>query len=96
PRSELKIIFPNYFPAFRDISVDEKGRIFLRTYEKVKDKENFFYFDVFDSEGKHIAKVPMFVSLNRPFVWKNNKLYTVDEDEEGFQVVKRYKVTWKY
>ena len=96
PRSRYKIIFPNYFPAFRDISVDEKGRIFLRTYEKVKDKENFFFFDVFDSEGKYIAKIPMLVSLNRPFVWKNNKLYTIEEDEDGFQFVKRYKVTWKY
>jgi hypothetical protein len=96
PRSALKIIFPKYFPAFRDISVDEKGRIFLRTYEKVKDKENFFYFDVFNSEGKYIAKIPMLVSLNRSFVWKKNKLYSIEEDEEGFQMVKRYKVTWKY
>ncbi|UCE21710.1 MAG: 6-bladed beta-propeller [Candidatus Aminicenantes bacterium] len=95
PMTRNKIIFPNYFPAFMDISVDEKGRIFLRTYERVKDKESFFYFDVFNSEGKYIAKVLMLVSLNRPFVWKKNKLYTIEEDEEGFQMVKRYEVTWK-
>ena len=96
PRFGLKIIFPKYFPAFWDISVDEKERIFVRTYERVKNKERFFYFDVFDSEGKHIVKVPMLVSLNRPFVWKKNKLYTIEEDEDGYQYVKRYKVTWKY
>ncbi|MDH5706622.1 MAG: 6-bladed beta-propeller [Candidatus Aminicenantes bacterium] len=96
PNFGFKIIFPKYFPAFRDISVDEKGRIFLGTYERVENKENFFYFDIFDSEGKYIAKVPMLVSLNRPFVWKKNKLYTIEEDEEGFQMVKRYKVTWRY
>jgi hypothetical protein len=30
----------------------------------------------------------------RPRVWKKKKLYTIEEDEEGFQVVKRYKVKW--
>jgi len=25
----------------------------------------------------------------------DNKIYTVEEDEEGYQVVKRYKVIWK-
>ena len=29
-------------------------------------------------------------------VWKKQKLYTIEEDEEGYQVVKRYKVNWKY
>lgn len=94
PNFGYKVIFPNHFPAFSDMSVDEKGRIFLRTYERVKNKENFFYFDVFDTEGKYIAKVPIFVSLNRPFVWKKNKLYIIEEDEEGFQIVKRYEVKW--
>lgn len=95
PRSRSKIIFPNHFPAFNDISVDEEGRVFLRTYERVKDKENFYYFDVFDSEGKYIAKVPMSARLNSASVWKKNKLYTIEEDEEGFQVVKRYEVIWR-
>ena len=96
PRPRSRIIFPNYFPAFNDISIDEKGRIFIRTYESVKNKDNSFYFDVFDSEGKYIAKIPISVKLNSASVWKNNKLYTIEEDEEGFQMVKRYKATWKY
>ncbi len=49
--------------------------------------------DVFDSEGRFIARVPLKV---KPRVWKDNNLYTLEEDEEGYQVVKRYKVTWKY
>jgi len=96
PRPRGKIIFPNHFPAFSDMSVDEEGRIFLETYERVIDKENFYYFDVFDSEGKYIAKVPILVRLNSASVWKKNKLYTIEEDEEGFQVIKRYLVVWKY
>ena len=45
------------------------------------------------SEGKYIAKIPFKV---RPQTWKKNKLYTIEEDEEGYQYIKRYKVTWKY
>ena len=32
----------------------------------------------------------------RPRTWKKGKLYTIEEDEDSFQYVKRYKVTWKY
>ena len=31
-----------------------------------------------------------------PQVWKKGKLYTIEYDEEGFELIKRYKVTWNY
>jgi len=96
PNFGFKIAFPKYFPAFRDVSVDEEGRIFVGTYERVENKNNFFYFDIFDSEGKYITKISILARLNSASVWKKNKLYTIEEDEEGFQMVKRYKVTWNY
>jgi hypothetical protein len=96
PITGMELVFPKYFPAFRDISIDAEGRIFVGTYERVKNKESFFYFNVFDSEGRYIAKVPIKVRLNRAFAWKKNRLYSIEDDEEGFQFVKRYKVTWKY
>lgn len=83
---------PRYFPAFQDFSVDEEGRIFVQTYERQID-ENKFYYDIFDPEGRYLAKIPL--KMN-PLFWKKRKLYTIEEDEEGFQRVKRYKVTWKY
>ncbi len=83
---------PRYFPAFQDFSVDDENRIFVQTWEKTENEEGY-YFDVFDSEGKYIAKIALKFP---PEVWKKNKLYTIEEDEEGFQMVKRYKVTWKY
>ena len=83
---------PKFFPAFQDFSVDDEGRVFVQTFEKY-DEEEKFYFDVFNTEGKYIAKVP----LNAlPQYWKNRKMYTIEEDEDGYQYVKRYKVTWKY
>ena len=83
---------PRFFPAFQDFSVDEEGRIFVQTFERYEDEEKF-YFDVFNTEGKYIAKV----ALNAlPQCWKNRKMYTIEEDEDGYQYIKRYKLIWKY
>jgi hypothetical protein len=81
-----------YFPAFQDFSVDEEGRIYVQLYERQMDEDKFYY-DVFDPESRYIAKV----RLNAlPQYWKNNKMYSIEIDEKGFQIVKRYKVTWNY
>jgi hypothetical protein len=90
--SGTKLIWDKYHNAFMYLSLDEEERVFVRTYEKALDGLTYYY-DVFDSEGKYIAKIPL---KARPRIWKKNKLYTIEVDEEGYQVVKRYKVTWKY
>jgi hypothetical protein len=92
----MRLNFRGHFPAFSEISIDDEERVFVKTYERVEGREDLFYFDVFEAEGKYIAKVPIQANLNRDSIWKNNKLYTIEEDEEGYQVVKRYKVSWRY
>ena len=91
PQLKESMVIPKYHCPFRSMIADDEGRIFVRTYERVADGEGYYY-DVFDAEGKYIVKVPL---KSRPFLFKNSKLYTVEEDEEGYQYVKRYKVTWK-
>ncbi len=82
---------PKHFPAFQDFSVDEEGRIYVQLFERQMDNDKFYY-DVFDPESRYIAKI----RLNAlPQYWKNNKMYSIEKDEKGFQLVKRYKVTWK-
>ena len=88
---DIKLSIPRYHAAYRWFITDDEGRIFVRTYERVVDGEDYYY-DIFDEEGKYIAKIPLGFF---PRTWKNNKLYTIEEDEEGYQYVKRYKVTWK-
>lgn len=83
--------FPKFKPAFNQFILDDEGRVFVQTFKRTE--EGSHYYDVFDPEGKYIAKV---LFRWKPRVCKKNKLYTVEEDEEGFQFVKRYKVTWKY
>ena len=90
-QSEKKEV-PEFYPAYLNFTVDDDDRIFVQTMERPKNKKGYYY-DVFDSEGKFIVKIPLKI---RPRIWKKNKLYSIEEDEEGYQYIKRYKVTWKY
>jgi hypothetical protein len=89
--SNIDFQFPERYPPFIRFSCDDEGRIYVQTYDKTEDGEADYY-DVFDSEGKYIAR---FSLKYWAIVWKKQKLYTIEEDEEGFQIVKRYHVTWK-
>jgi len=62
---------------------------FLRAVSQTK--MSFFSDPKVDKEGKYMAKVPLGA---RPQSWKKGKLYTIEQDEEGYPVVKRYKVNW--
>ena len=83
--------FPKMFPPFQLFTLDEKGRIFVRTWEKGKEKDEFIH-DIFDSEGLFIAQ---FTSKINVSVWKNGKAYAIDENEEGFNIIKKYLVRWE-
>lgn len=85
-----KFAFSKYHSAFRRFLVDDEGRIFVNTWEWEENEEKYYH-DVFDSEGRYIAKILM---KERPTVCLRNKLYSLEEDEDGFQVVKRYRVNW--
>lgn len=87
----IDIRFPERYPPFIRFSCDDEGRIYVQTYDKTEDGEADYY-DVFDPEGKYIVR---FSLKYWAIVWKKQKLYTIEEDEDGFQVVKRYHVTWK-
>lgn len=88
---------PKYYSPFIWIIVDEDNRIFVCTRERPKNKGGR-YWDVFSPEGKFIVKIPIYheALMERPIIFKGNRLYLVKADEEGYQYVKRYKVTWKY
>jgi len=84
-----KVEFPDHYPPFSSFLVDSIGRIFVRTYEEAG--EGMHYYDIFDPEGRYLARVPVY---DRVAAIKKGELYTLEEDEEGYQVVKRYHMKW--
>ncbi len=88
----MTLDFPSYHSAYQGLTIDEEARIFVQTWERSENEEGYYY-DVFDSEGKYIAKIHLKFP---PRIWKRNKLYTLEEDQNGFHMVKRYKVIWRY
>jgi DNA-binding beta-propeller fold protein YncE len=91
----IKLSFPDRFPAFMDFSVDEKDRIWVRTYARLEGEGEHYNFDIFDSEGKYLARMPMPVDLDQRSSWKNDALYTIETGEGGFQMIKRFRIRWK-
>ena len=89
---EFEQELPKFYPAFKSLSVDEKGRLFVCTFKKMSEGKEIYY-DVFNSDGKYIAEISL---RAKPQVWKSGNLYTIEADEDGYQYVKRYKVTWNY
>lgn len=89
--SNVTLKFPDSYPPFIRFTCDAEGRIFVQRYDNALDEERINY-DIFDAEGKYIAKT----TLNyRPQIWKNGMMYCVERDEDGFNVIKRYKVNWE-
>jgi hypothetical protein len=91
PTDQWDVRFPENYPPFSGFSFDDFGHLFVKRYEKETNEVGNLY-DIFDSEGKYIAL--MRFKMN-PMIWKKGHMYTIEEDEEGFKVVKRYKVNWK-
>jgi hypothetical protein len=87
---KLKTEVPTYHSAYRSFRWSEDNRLYVCTWEKASDDSAYVY-DVFDFEGRFIAKMPLMVG---PWILKNDKLYTISEDETGYHSVKRFKVIW--
>ncbi len=91
PLAKEIIKFSKVFPPYQNFTMDEQWRLFVRTFEKGKDKGEY-YLDVFDEEGKYLAK---FSFKGEPRVWRGSKLYAMEEDDSGFRTLKIYSVRWE-
>jgi 6-bladed beta-propeller len=94
--ADVKFEVPSHFPSIYYFTIDDEDRLYVCTYAyEDKDGEYWRYYDVFDSEGRYIAK---FCLPQREMVFqvKKGKLYCmIQESEEGIPLVKRYAMIWK-
>jgi len=90
---------PSVHAAFRSFFSDDHGRLIVQTWERTPDGKQDIH-DVYDSEGRFFGRFPLNAHPDlinpTPTILKGDKLYTVESDEEGFEVVKRYSVVWKH
>ena len=82
--------FSKYHSAYSRFFASDDGHLFVSTWEK--DAEGKFIHDIFDAEGRFIGRMPLKPSGLEIL---KGKYYALEEDEEGYQYVKRYAVTWK-
>jgi len=87
------IIIPKNYPPFHTFLLDDEGRIYVRRFEKAEKGERHFI-EVFDPQGRYLTNV-ILPSNMLPCVFQKGKLYTIKETDEGFEVIKRYRVLWR-
>jgi hypothetical protein len=103
-RDRDKYVFGDYWPAFRYCFADDEGRLFIMTYEQDKNPKAAVY-DVFSSEGLLIARTILdnasemldYTGGRRPLTVraKNDHLYCLREDDEGYKELVVYRVSWE-
>jgi hypothetical protein len=84
------IQFPKVFPPYGNFVLADEGRLLVRTYEKGRVIKEF-YWDVFDAEGRFVAKVPIAHEIQ---LWRDGKVYFIVEDENGYKVLKCFRARW--
>jgi hypothetical protein len=86
-----KIQFPEVFPPYGNFILADEGRLLVRTYEKGRAIKEF-YWDVFDAEGRFVAKVPIALQIR---LWRDGKVYFFVENEDGYKVLKCFRARWE-
>ena len=85
------IQFPEHFPPFGNFVLADEGRLLARTYEKGRAKKEY-YWDVFDAEGRYVARVPIVHEIR---LWRDGKAYFIVEDEDGYKTLMCCRARWE-
>ena len=97
-----RVYFPDYMPPFQYYFLDNEGRLYVKTYEKGNNKDEYVH-DIFNSDGIFITKRSIggygrilypFGDLRRTKA-KNNRLYCLREKESGYRELVVYKMIWE-
>ncbi len=100
-----KVYFPEFYPPFQFFFLDEKGRLYVMTYEQ-EQGSNAFIYDIFNHDGLLIGRIELDNYGSSPFsvtgipvpldvVAKNNRLYCLREKESGYKELVVYNARWE-
>lgn len=95
-RPGYKFDIPKHFPPAQSFYIDDENRVYVWTYEYIlKEEKAFRRFDVFDAEGRYIAKF-YHPRAETPQAFSNNKMYVrVEEEAYGMDLLRRYSLIWE-
>jgi len=82
---------PDAYPPFSFFVLADEGRLLVKTFEKGQAKKEF-YWDVFDADGRYIARVPIVHDIQ---LWRDGRAYFFVEDEEGYRVLRCCRARWE-
>jgi len=83
-----KLYAAKYHSAFCDIHIGGDDLFFVTTWRK---REKNFIGDVFDKDGHYLAEI---VLPSRRVFFTSSHLYTIEEDADGYPIIKRYAMVW--
>jgi hypothetical protein len=86
----INLAFSKHHSAYSRFFLSDLGHVIVQTWEKAKDGK--LIYDIFDAEGRFIGRIPLKPSGLEIL---KGKYYALEEDEDGYQYVKRYAMTWK-
>lgn len=87
----LEVSIPDFYSPYYDIEDDDDGRLMVLTCVFYMD--NTYIFDVFDNEGKYIETKHFRPGCKASrFRWTRDRMYTVEEEENGLLAIKIYRV----
>lgn len=86
----VRIHFPETHSAYQKFTVDERGWIYVMTWEKAPGGTGYWY-DVFDDKGVYTARIPL---SRMPQIWSGGRLYTLERYASGKVVLTRNRFEW--
>lgn len=100
-----RLYFPPHWPPNRYLFTDDRGRLFVMTYEK-GDNEREYMYDIFNTQGVFIGRMILGNIQVRYFgdeishdvpkkvLVKGDHLYCIQEKENGYIELVIYKMKW--
>lgn len=92
-----KIYFPASMPPFLAITADEKGWLFVMTYEE-GERPGEFIFDLFNPDGVFVGRKSLMIYHDDTGIYtkiRNNRFYSLTEKESGYKELTVFQLTWK-
>ncbi len=86
-----KVYFPKQMPPYQGGFSDDKGRLFIMTFEKGEKPREYVY-DVFNPEGVFVGGIKLDSS---GALVKRNLIYFFKEKESGYKEFVVYKMRWE-